>query len=123
MPAGAHLEDVDGDLQDIDFDDGQHLRMRHLFKLLTLVSEDHTNIHRHARRNAQEAILLAKQKAQDFDTQAALERKTNEALKLAKAQVHLRTESTEASTPSGTPLVDCKPTRYDIGSTQLTHCN
>lgn len=90
VPAGAHLEDIEGELQDIDFDD-----------------EDPTNIHRHAKRNAQEAIALARRKAQDFDNQSALERKTNEALKLAKAQAHIRTEeSTEASTTTGTPLVD-----------------
>ncbi|GJE85992.1 SNF2 family N-terminal domain-containing protein [Phanerochaete sordida] len=89
-PAGAHLEDAVGELQDIDFDD-----------------EDQTNIHRHARRNAQEAIALARTKAQSFDAQSALERKTNEALKLAKAQAHIRAEeSVETSTTAGTPLVD-----------------
>lgn len=81
--------------------------MSYLSTSLICYTEDHTNIHRHARRNAQEAIALAKRKAQDFDVQAALERKTNEALKLAKGQAHIRTEeSTEASTSAGTPLVD-----------------
>ncbi|KAF8167976.1 SNF2 family DNA-dependent ATPase [Crassisporium funariophilum] len=91
LPAGAHLEDVDPtSLADIDFDDN-----------------DTTNIHRHARHNAQEALLLAKQRAQQFDTQAALERKTNEALKLAKAQAHIHEDAEEASTtPSTAPLVD-----------------
>ncbi|KAF9821911.1 hypothetical protein IEO21_00341 [Rhodonia placenta] len=75
-PAGADLADSEeGTLQDLDFDD-----------------EDHTNIHRHARYNAQAAIALAKRKALDFDTQAALERKTNEALKLAKRQAHIRAD-------------------------------
>ena len=65
-------------------------------------------MHRHARRNAQEAIAMARRKAQDFDTQAALERKTNEALKLAKGQAHIRDDAEHESTPgmSGTPLVD-----------------
>ncbi|KAJ3558033.1 hypothetical protein NM688_g1148 [Phlebia brevispora] len=91
VPKGAHLEDErpGTSLVDIDFDD-----------------EDETNIHRHARRNAQEAIALARRKAQDFDTQAALERKTNEALKLAKAQAHVRDDSGETSATSSTPLVD-----------------
>ncbi|KAH7931126.1 hypothetical protein BV22DRAFT_1137807 [Leucogyrophana mollusca] len=84
-PAGAHVGDVDpSQLQDIDFDDGKH-----------------------ARHNAQEAIALAKQRAQHFDTQAALERKTNEALRLAKAQAHIRDD--DESGPSGSssaPLVD-----------------
>ena len=71
------------------------------------LTEDETNIHRHARRNAQEAIALARRKAQDFDTQAALERKTNEALKLAKAQAHVRDDTEETSAESNTPLVDC----------------
>lgn len=63
---------------------------------------------RHAKKNAQEAIAMVKRKAQDFDTQAALERKTNEALKLAKAQAHIRDESVEGVDASTTPLVDCK---------------
>lgn len=88
-PAGAHLEDVDPSaLQDIDFDE-----------------EDQTNLHRLARHNAQEAIALAKQRAQDFDTQAALERKTNEALRLAKGQAHLR-QWDETQEKDGAPLVD-----------------
>lgn len=74
--------------------------------------EDHTNLHRHAKHNAQEAIALAKQRAQQFDAQAALERKTNQALQLAKAQAHIRDESEErgdgASGSNKTPLVDRK---------------
>ncbi|KAF5377629.1 hypothetical protein D9615_005291 [Tricholomella constricta] len=90
-PAGANVDDVDLNmLEDINFDD-----------------EDQTNLHRHARHNAQEAIALAKQRAQQFDTQAALERKTNEALKLAKAQAHIHDDGEEpASEPSKAPLVD-----------------
>lgn len=71
---------------------------------LTVRSEDQTNLHRLARHNAQEAIALAKQRAQDFDTQAALERKTNEALRLAKGQAHLLDEG---DCIGGAPLVDC----------------
>ncbi|KAH8100604.1 SNF2 family N-terminal domain-containing protein [Cristinia sonorae] len=89
-PVGAGVDDVEPDkLLEIDFDD-----------------EDETNMQRHARRNAQEAIALAKRKAQDFDTQAALERKTNEAIMLAKQQAHVRDEHVEGMGPSGTPLVD-----------------
>ena len=71
---------------------------------LMVDSEDQTNLHRLARHNAQEAISLAKQRAQDFDAQAALERKTNEALRLAKGQAHLRDNEEEQT--EGTPLVD-----------------
>jgi len=71
---------------------------------LTTGSEDQTNLHQHARHNAQEAIALAKQRAQDFDTQAALERKTNEALRLAKGQIRLRDYEREQA--EGAPLVD-----------------
>ncbi len=74
--------------------------------------DDETNIHRHARRNAQDAIALARRKAQDFDTQAALERKTNEALKLAKGQAHVRDDTEETSGESSTPLVDRKDCNY-----------
>jgi DNA helicase INO80 len=70
-------------------------------------SDDQTNLHRHARHNAQEAVALAKQRAQQFDTQAALERKTNEALQLAKAQSHIRDDEDETG-PSAVPLMDRK---------------
>ncbi|CAA7266562.1 unnamed protein product [Cyclocybe aegerita] len=92
LPAGAHLADVNPEnLPEINFDD-----------------DDHTNLHLHARHNAQEAISLAKQRAQQFDTQAALERKTNEALKLAKAQAHIHEDLDEEAqvSTSKAPLVD-----------------
>ncbi|TFK41034.1 SNF2 family DNA-dependent ATPase [Crucibulum laeve] len=86
VPVGVEVAELDAAaLPDIDFDDA-----------------DPTNLHRHARHNAQEAIALAKQRAQQFDNQAALERKTNEALKLAKAQAHVRDENEE--NPSGTSV-------------------
>lgn len=71
------------------------------------IPDDPTNLHRHAKHNAQEAIALAKQRAQQFDVQAALERKTNEALKLAKAQAHIH-EDTDDPSPASVraPLVD-----------------
>jgi len=61
--------------------------------------------------NAQEAVTLARERAQQFDMQAALERKTNEALKLAKAQAHIHEDGgAEEPTagPSKAPLVDCR---------------
>ena len=77
-----------------------------VFKVL--FSDDPTNLHIHARHNAQEAISLARQRAQQFDTQAALERKTNEALKLAKAQAHIYENAAQDETPAAAPpLVDC----------------
>jgi DNA helicase INO80 len=39
--------------------------------------------------------------------QAALERKTNEALKLAKAQAHIHENAAESETSTAPPLVDC----------------
>ncbi|ETS63996.1 hypothetical protein PaG_02332 [Moesziomyces aphidis] len=51
------------ELDEIDFDD-----------------EDESNLRAHAARNAQEAVRLAKEKAQAFDVAAAEERKRNEAL-------------------------------------------
>ena len=101
---------ADGDpdnLQDIDFDDGMfNAAYGNLQHLANGPTEDETNMHRHARYNAQAAIALAKKKAQEFDTQAALERKTNEALKLAKRQAHIHAEETVEGPSSGTPLVD-----------------
>lgn len=99
VPAGVDVGDVDPDtLQDIDFDD-----------------DDPTNLHRHAKLNAQEAIALAKQRAQQFDTQAALERKTNEALKLAKAQAHIY-EDTDDPSPASVraPLVDLDSDEFNF---------
>ena len=65
-PKGAEGETNEGasNLVDIDFDD-----------------EDTTNLHAHARRNAEEAIALAKSRAEDFDSQVALERKAAELVK------------------------------------------
>ncbi|KAF5356342.1 hypothetical protein D9756_003876 [Leucocoprinus leucothites] len=74
-PAGVDVPDGGGSLPEINFDD-----------------EDQTNLHRHARANAQEAIALAKARAQEFDSQAALDRKMNEGLRLAKAQAYVREE-------------------------------
>lgn len=51
--------------------------------------------------------MLAKQRAADFDTQAALKRKTNEALALAKGQAHLHVNEGVADNGAA-PLVDCK---------------
>ena len=76
----------------------------HPYDGLTVHPEDPTNLRRLARYNAQEAIALTKQRAQDFDAQAALERKTNEALRLAKVQAHLRDEEEHTEGP---PLMDC----------------
>ncbi|KAG1752003.1 hypothetical protein EDD22DRAFT_957656 [Suillus occidentalis] len=70
---------------------------------------DQTNLHRNARRNAQEAITLARQRAPQFDTQAALDSKMNEALKLAEAQAHIGDDDESGlSGTSNTPLADRK---------------
>lgn len=84
--------------------------MSQILACLTFNSEDHTNLHLHARANAQEAIDLARARALEFDNQANLDRKANEALKLAKAQAYLRDEPETVegtSEPSGLPL-DCE---------------
>ncbi|KAF9452648.1 hypothetical protein P691DRAFT_696592 [Macrolepiota fuliginosa MF-IS2] len=102
VPAGAEL--VDGDqinLPDINFDD-----------------DDQTNLHLHARANAQEAIALARARALEFDNQAALDRKTNEALKLAKGQAHLRDEPETVEDASGSSTVP-----LDLDSDELNFQN
>ncbi|KAF7978857.1 hypothetical protein HWV62_44327 [Athelia sp. TMB] len=92
-PVAALVGDVDpSSLQDINFDD-----------------EDSTNLHRHAKHNAQEAIALAKARAQQFDAQAALDRKTNQALQLSKAQAHVRDDAEErgdGASDANKPIVD-----------------
>ncbi|KAF5390211.1 hypothetical protein D9757_002808 [Collybiopsis confluens] len=83
-PAGADVTDTDpGGLQEINFDD-----------------EDKTNLYRHARHNAQEAIAMARNRAQQFDAQAAVERKTNEASKLVKEQAHAEVAMENEAGPS-----------------------
>ena len=47
-------------------------------------------MHAHALKNAMDALSRAKQRATEFDAESALERKTNEARALAKAQAHVR---------------------------------
>lgn len=91
VPKGAEGPVDEAALEDINFDDS-----------------DMTNLHNHAWKNAKEAIELAKNRAAQFDTQAALERKTNEALALAKAQAHVRDddEFVEGGEKGGKGIVD-----------------
>ena len=91
-------------LQDLDFDDGKLHIVLSFDDENSATSEDETNLHSHARRNAQEAVLAARRQAQLFDAQTALDRKTNEALALAKGQAHVHEDdNTKTSTR---PLVD-----------------
>lgn len=72
-----------------------------------MILDDESNLHAHARKNAQNAISMAKQQAVQFDAQAALERKTNEAIALAKAQAHIHDDDEDSGAgKSGTGLVD-----------------
>ena len=72
----------------------------------SILSEDQTNFHRHAARNAQEAILLARERAQAFDAQAAISR--------AKVGEQVRDEEAEGSSATARPasmsglIVDCE---------------
>lgn len=50
--------------------------------------------------------MLAKKRVQAFDAQIALERKTNQALQLAKNQAHVRDDEEEQEQPARAPLVD-----------------
>ena len=51
-------------------------------------------------------MVLAKKRVQAFDAQIALERKTNQALQLAKNQAHVRDDEEEQEQPAKAPLVD-----------------
>lgn len=51
-------------------------------------------------------MVLAKKRVQAFDAQVALERKTNQALQLAKIQAHIRDDEEEQNEPTKAPLVD-----------------
>jgi DNA helicase INO80 len=51
-------------------------------------------------------VVLAKKRVQAFDAQIALERKTNQALQLAKNQAHVRDDEEEQEQPTRAPLVD-----------------
>lgn len=50
--------------------------------------------------------MLAKKRVQAFDAQIALERKTSQALQLAKNQAHVRDDEEEQKQPVKAPLVD-----------------
>jgi chromatin-remodeling ATPase INO80 len=50
------------------------------------MKEDTRNLHLHAKHNAQEAVALARQRVQQFDSERALERKTNEAIQSARTR-------------------------------------
>ena len=52
--------------------------------------------------------MLAKQRVQAFDAQIALERKTNQALQLARSQAHVRDDEEVQKLPARSILVDCK---------------
>lgn len=79
-----------------------------LFNTMSL--EDQTNLRRHAARNAQDAILLARERARAFDEQAAIDRKANEALSRANVKVNVGDDDDDSSlaiiAPSA-PIVDC----------------
>jgi hypothetical protein len=94
-------------LADIDYDDGALCHLALATFSSSLEAADHTNLHRHAHRNAQEAVVLAKRRVQAFDAQVALERKTNQALQLAKNQAHVRDDEEDEEQPGRAPLVDC----------------
>lgn len=51
-------------------------------------------------------MVLAKKRVQAFDAQVALERKTNQALQLAKNQAHVRDDEEEQEQPGKAPLID-----------------
>lgn len=79
-----------------------------LFNTMSL--EDQTNLRRHAARNAQDAILLARERARAFDEQAAIDRKANEAL--SRANVGMKVgddddDSSLANVAPSAPIVDC----------------
>lgn len=123
------MENADpASLTEIDFDDGALCGQVSETLFSSLEAADHTNLHRHARHNAQEAVMLAKKRVQAFDAQIALERKTNQALQLAKNQAHIRDDEEEHVQSERTPLVDCMLslrlcTHSVLSSTQWTRMN
>jgi chromatin-remodeling ATPase INO80 len=88
LPVPAGIQTFDGEdhaaLHEINFDNGEYFDHGHCRLHSDDICRGPYNLHRHARQNAQEAIALAKQRAEQFDAQAALERKANEALTIAK---------------------------------------
>jgi hypothetical protein len=57
-----------------------------LFFNTSIQLADTTNLHRHARRNAQDAVARALQKASEFDQSVAEDRKKQEAKAAAKGK-------------------------------------
>ncbi|KAF8584484.1 hypothetical protein K439DRAFT_1566811 [Ramaria rubella] len=94
-------------LDDLDFDD-----------------EDQTNLHRHAARNAQDAIVLARERAHAFDAQAAMDRRANEALSQARQGIAVKDEHGDGT--SGSPGPDAASTSapiVDLDSDELNFQN
>lgn len=93
---------MDGDLEELDFGEGMLVASIGSCSSLTLRSNsaDTTNLHRHARRNAQDAVAKALQKASEFDQGVAEDRKKQEAKAAAKGK---------ATVPAPAPApVDCQ---------------
>jgi DNA helicase INO80 len=94
-------------LQELDFDNGMTSSKYAIrFSNHPHSTEDVTNLHSHARHNAEAAVAAAKRQAQLFDAQAALERKTQEALALAKGQASAPQSDDEETALDSRPLVD-----------------
>lgn len=80
----------------------------------------------HARAIAKETMEKTLSKAQQFDNQTALQRKMNEASRLAKSQAHIRDETPETLEgvdASTKPLVDRKCVYSNSGDLVLTALN
>ena len=118
-PVGADFDDVDPTtLSDINFDDGKSPPVT-LESSHCAFAEDQTNLHRHARYNAQEAVALAQQRAKQFDVQAASDRKTNESLQAAKDMKAYMTQEDVSPTEPAAPLMD----RMSLTHTSLSSFN
>lgn len=112
LPLGAE-EGSTAPLDELDFDDGMVVLSWCFYVLKRFHLEDQTNLHRHAARNAHDAIILARERAQAFDVQAAIDRKANEALSRARvvdndeedAEGYLGTAGSMSTTA---PIVDCE---------------
>ncbi|KAF8481151.1 SNF2 family DNA-dependent ATPase [Russula ochroleuca] len=98
--------EIQGDAPNAEVPMGADMEVADPSALAEIDYNDADSIYIHARHNAQEAVMLEKKRVQAFDAQAALERKTKEALQLAKSQAHVRDDEEERKQLAKTPLVD-----------------
>lgn len=112
LPSGAEMVPFDEPLEELDFDNGEYWQHQKYLSLTDRCSDDQTNLFRHAARNAQDAIQLARNRAREFDEQTALDRMTSEATPgtrdMALDGKEDQGDPFSGAASGSAPIMDCK---------------